>query len=359
MRLLRTLLALVAAVVLFPQAALAQLGTVPYTFAPDTTIRSAEVNANFTFIHDNALLRTGGTMTGTLSARAINPSAANTYDLGTAALPWQSLYLRTSAILVQASGNYTLTWANPAAARAISIADPGGTDVFTFNAATQTLTNKTLTAPVLGGTVTGTYTLGGSGTWGGNAIGATVGGTGLTAVGSNGQVLTVVTGAPAWATPAGMTLACPVVEGTDATAAATNVATCAISGLTVKDSLRVIIRHSSTANSTNAPILYNSTDSVTVLDNLGGALAADTGGAATVDIYPDQTAATTVAAHGINATPQALTGNSGVGAVRFTISTFTTAWTGSWTLALRTGAGGVNAGGTYHYRIAVYKVAGQ
>jgi hypothetical protein len=35
-------------------------------------------------------------------------------------------------------------------------------DTVTLNAATQTLTNKTLTAPVLGGTVTGTYTLGGT-----------------------------------------------------------------------------------------------------------------------------------------------------------------------------------------------------
>lgn len=55
-----------------------------------------------------------------------------------------------------------IVMSNPAAARVYTIADAGGADTFTFNAATQTLTNKTVTAPVLSGTVTGTYTLGGT-----------------------------------------------------------------------------------------------------------------------------------------------------------------------------------------------------
>lgn len=55
----------------------------------------------------------------------------------------------TSMVLTQTSGNYTFTWANPAAARAISIEDPLGTDVFVWKAATQTLTNKTLTNPTI------------------------------------------------------------------------------------------------------------------------------------------------------------------------------------------------------------------
>ena len=146
----------------------AQVST-PYVFTSGTVASPDEVNANFAKFAD-ALNRTGGTMTGTLTSRSVIPSATNTYDLGSAAALFQSAYLRTSAVLGQTTANYTLTWANPAAARAISIADPGGTDVFTFNAATQTLTNKTLTAPVLSGTVTGTYTLGGTPSIAGTAL---------------------------------------------------------------------------------------------------------------------------------------------------------------------------------------------
>lgn len=56
---------------------------------------------------------------------------------------------QTSVILDQSTADYTFTWANPAAGRAISITDPGGTDVFAWRDATQTLLNKTLTTPSL------------------------------------------------------------------------------------------------------------------------------------------------------------------------------------------------------------------
>jgi hypothetical protein len=55
----------------------------------------------------------------------------------------------TQITLDQSTADYTFTWANPSSARAISISDPGGTDVFAWVAATQTLTNKTLTSPTL------------------------------------------------------------------------------------------------------------------------------------------------------------------------------------------------------------------
>jgi len=57
--------------------------------------------------------------------------------------------LGTSTVLDQTTADYTLTWADPAAARAISIEDPLGTDVFVWKAATQTLTNKTLSGVTL------------------------------------------------------------------------------------------------------------------------------------------------------------------------------------------------------------------
>lgn len=146
-------------------AGLAGQITIPYTFTAGTIIDPDQMNTNFTTIGTGALNRSAGTMTGTLTTQQLTPASTNLYDLGTAAALYRTAYMRTSLVLGQTTANYTLTWANPAAARAISIADPGGTDVFTFNQATQTLTNKTLTAPVLSGTVTGTYTLGGTPTF--------------------------------------------------------------------------------------------------------------------------------------------------------------------------------------------------
>jgi len=64
-----------------------------------------------------------------------------------AAGPYTSPSFVTSFILDQTTADYTVTWADPAAARAISFEDPLGTDVIAYKAAAQTLTNKTLTAP--------------------------------------------------------------------------------------------------------------------------------------------------------------------------------------------------------------------
>lgn len=89
------LLALVLRTSLWGPAALAQVnvGSAPYIFVPGTTISSSEVNANFSRIYSDALDRTGGTMTGTLTTQAIVPAADNTYDLGTTLLRWRNIYV--------------------------------------------------------------------------------------------------------------------------------------------------------------------------------------------------------------------------------------------------------------------------
>lgn len=150
-------------------------------------------------------------------------------------------------------------------------------------------------------------------------------------------------------------------DGTNTTASATNVATCAISGLTIKDTLEVHVRHSSVTQTTAEPLLYNSTDSVNLLTNLNGAaaIAANTYGGAVVTLGCDPATNTIIYSQGD------VTVAAGSGTITSVIPNYnqiaaaTTAWTGSWTMALRTGAGGVTAGGTYRYRIAVYKRAGQ
>jgi hypothetical protein len=58
--------------------------------------------------------------------------------------------LATSLILEQVTDDFTISWADPAAARTLSIADPLGNDTFVFEAAAQTLSSKTLTSPIIG-----------------------------------------------------------------------------------------------------------------------------------------------------------------------------------------------------------------
>jgi hypothetical protein len=63
------------------------------------------------------------------------------------------------------------TWLSTTTANSLKYADSGPTTRTLVDLSlTQTLSNKTLTAPVLSGTVTGTYTLGGSPTVGGTLV---------------------------------------------------------------------------------------------------------------------------------------------------------------------------------------------
>ena len=114
-----------------------------------------EENANlFYTAATNILTATGGVVTA-----AIGPAATQQHTLpavasDTVALLAAAQTLTTKTLtspivgtqitLDQTTADYTFTWANPAAARAISIIDPGGTDAFLWRDATQTVTNKTL-----------------------------------------------------------------------------------------------------------------------------------------------------------------------------------------------------------------------
>lgn len=72
----------------------------------------------------------------------------------------------TQITLDQTTADYTITWADPAAGRALSINDPGAAAAFVFDVATQTLTNKTLTSPdINGGTVDAITSLTPGGNW--------------------------------------------------------------------------------------------------------------------------------------------------------------------------------------------------
>ena len=67
-----------------------------------------------------------------------------------------------SSVVVSGDTSGAITISAPAVSGTNTLTLPAVTDTLVGLAATQTLTNKTLTAPVLSGTVTGTYTLGGT-----------------------------------------------------------------------------------------------------------------------------------------------------------------------------------------------------
>lgn len=73
--------------------------TIPNTFTSGTTISSSQVNANFSTLGTNALNRTGGAMTGTLTTVGILPSADNTYDLGSASFSFRDLFADRNALV--------------------------------------------------------------------------------------------------------------------------------------------------------------------------------------------------------------------------------------------------------------------
>ena len=140
-------------------------------------------------------------------------------------------------------------------------------------------------------------------------------------------------------------------SGTDTSAGAANVDTVAISGLTAKDTLLVYFDMEAVTQAVASPVLYNSTDSVQIAV-LGTSMGAGGFRDGTTRIRQSQRGATLVNAISVGSaagTAAAMTDG--------TQSTFTTNWTGAWTLALR--HGGVTAGGTLHYSWSVYKVVGQ
>lgn len=177
--------------------------------------------------------------------------------------------------------------------------------------------------------------------------------------GSTGQSLAIVSTNGAtmtleWRAPnTGVMTLLKEGSGTDTTVGATNVDTIAISGLTVKDKLFVVFTFGSTAQATGRVDLVTATDSngvISAITSASGVNAAETY-AGEARLQNDQSG--TTAYVGFNASYGSAGGNKTV----TTTLAASTAWTGSWTLALR--HNGVTSGGTFRYRWAVYKVAGQ
>jgi hypothetical protein len=99
----------------------------------------------------------------------LQPTTNDAAALGTTSLGFSDLHLATGATLNVANGNWLAT--HTSGILTVGTGDLRVTTAGTNTASvvtvggTQTLTAKTLTAPVLGGSVTGTYTMAGTGTF--------------------------------------------------------------------------------------------------------------------------------------------------------------------------------------------------
>ena len=172
------------------------------------------------------------------------------------------------------------------------------------------------------------------------------------AKGTGQQVARLNAAASAWefASPEGFFLYAN--SGTTTNTSVNNIDTFAISGLTAKDALFVLLTFGAASGRFDNPRMYNSTDSITISQS--DRLSTDGYGTITVAwiIRQRQTANTAI----IGTILQQADPTGSEFTMKNTGSTFTTAWTGSWTLALR---GLMGSAGTGDWSWAVYKLNGQ
>ncbi len=121
-----------------------------------------------------------------VGALTTTPASNNLYDLGSTAFAWRTEYLATSLVLIQSGGNYTISPANPAANRAITLPDPGAAANLCMDQGNYTIAGTWTfsVAPVLSG-----------------PLALTGGGTAASLAASNGGI--VYSGAAAFAVLAG------------------------------------------------------------------------------------------------------------------------------------------------------------
>ena len=146
-------------------------GTLATLAGTETLTNKTITAATFSGTFPGTPTFSGATITFTGGAIALTGGAA--YSLGTTDA--FALNLRAgggnrlgisntigSFTVYQTTANYTLTFADPAAARTITFPDPLGADSVAYLAASQTFTNKTINGAALSGTLTGTPSFSGT-----------------------------------------------------------------------------------------------------------------------------------------------------------------------------------------------------
>jgi hypothetical protein len=284
-------------------------------------------------------------------AHGLKPTAAGGQDLGTSSLPWgivrtRGLHLAATTTLTIASGVVTVTRSNHAVdtegAAASDDLDTltAGTGVAEGFIATFQAANVARVVTFKDGT--GNLLLNGD-----CALSATDRTITLKYDGTNWRE--IARSVPAVANSLTLLYA---NSSTDTNASAANVDSIAISGLTAKDRLIVEVTWEQVTQAVARIDLVSSTDSNTVISrlSLGGSVASGATVVATVTISQAQSANTKYASFVSGA-------STGGGISEAANVSLTTAWTGSWTLALR--HGGITAGGTGKFTWSVHRKAGQ
>lgn len=150
-------------------------------------------------------------------------------------------------------------------------------------------------------------------------------------------------------------------SGSDTNTSAVNLDSYAISGLTELDTIKIFVEMSVDTQPLAGDVLIRQdTSGQTLLALFGGALAADAVGLAELSLNPMHGTLTEYHALGFSSQTNLAKNQAGTlntGSVRMNSKNSLTAWTGSWTLALR--SPGITAGGTVQWQWRVFKVAGQ
>jgi len=130
---------------------LATLGTVNLTVTGTATIGNIVITAlsigNLT-VNGNTILGNQSSDSLTIAPGLVswtnNPQHTGSHTFLSAISILGGASVNGSVTLLSVTDDYMIVWADPAAARELSIIDPGGNDSFVFAAATQTLENKTI-----------------------------------------------------------------------------------------------------------------------------------------------------------------------------------------------------------------------
>lgn len=250
----------------------------------------------------------GGLINGV--AHTIRPTTDNTYDSGDSTHSWRDLFLTRNLTHLGFAGVGAILKSN-ASKQIVEQALTNG----------QVMIGSTAAAPVA-----------------------------ATITGGSGISVTNAAGSITIATTAGLILL-KEGSGTDTGAGAVNVDAYAMaSGLTAKDSLLIEFVCESVTQATAGIGIYNSTDAVTLQSALGS-LAAGAVYQSTIKVTPRQGSLVAISSlvRGTDTTPTAHD--------EIKLTTFSTNWTGAWTIALR--HTGVTAGGTFKYEWKVYRMCGQ
>ena len=170
-----------------------------------TTLKSTVTGSSLTSVGTLTNLTVTNPIAGSVTGNA--GTATNLTGLTTSVATLNNLSGVNSGDQTTITGN-AATATKLATARNINGVAFDGTEDITAPAAAETLTGSTLKSTVTGSSLTSVGTIT-SGVWSGTAVAIQKGGTGLTTVGTNGQVLTSNGTSITWATPASSSSSSP------------------------------------------------------------------------------------------------------------------------------------------------------